>query len=300
VEQLTVLITSNGKWVLPGGEEFLAELGDPNPDYDAVGFAVRNLGFIKFQVLDRLVTEIELHPRNVQLPALLAVERQLKEPGTKLFRIKYLESEWHSEIFASAEHTIGRLRELCTPAAELPSSERFHVEARDPAILMRDVGNPLRNLTQKWRTSFGNFDKSVVGLSCRSGLLSLMVITGFDKSESSPIFRFIGDEHRWTDRQHLISGIGEKLESIEDKEYGHWASEFHRVVAASGQPRYDHVTATTESLKQQGRPRQTFCYERLLLPWRGSTGEVLITSCAKKVEPAASSAEIASESSVVK
>jgi hypothetical protein len=103
VEHLTVLVTADGRWVFPDSDEFLADLGDPNPDYDAVGYAVRNFGFIKFQVLDRLVTEIELHPRNVELPALRAVEHRITEPGaTKLFRIKYLDTEWHSEIFASA------------------------------------------------------------------------------------------------------------------------------------------------------------------------------------------------------
>ena len=101
MKSLTMLVTQDGHWVLPGSDEFLAALGDPNPDYDAVGFAVRNLGFIKFQVLDRIVTEIELHPRNVDLRALLALEKLLGEAGTNLFRIKYLDNEWRSEITAS-------------------------------------------------------------------------------------------------------------------------------------------------------------------------------------------------------
>src|SRR4029077_5625360 len=103
LQQLTMLVTTNGQWVLPNSEEFLAALGDPEPDYDAVGFAIRNLGFIRFQVLDRLVTEIELHPRNVTLPALLALEKLLGEVGTNLFRIKYLKEEWASEISADAD-----------------------------------------------------------------------------------------------------------------------------------------------------------------------------------------------------
>src|ERR1700733_8234023 len=97
LNQLTMLVTAEGSWVLPDSEEFLAALGDPHPDYDAVGFAIRNLGFIKFQVLDRLVTEIELPPRNVDRRALLAVERLLHDADTNLFRIKYLEDEWLSE-----------------------------------------------------------------------------------------------------------------------------------------------------------------------------------------------------------
>src|SRR5258708_4935286 len=193
VEQLTVLVTSDGRWVLPGSDDFLAALGDLDPDYDAVGFAVRNLGFIKYQVLDRLVTEIELHPRNVALPALLAVEHQLEEPPTKLFRIKHLDTEWRSEISASPEHTVARLRELCAPPPVEPSSnERFRVEPQDPNALLRDVDNPLRLLTQKWRASFGQFDSSVISFAIQHGLLARLMIAGMSPHDTDPVFRFIG------------------------------------------------------------------------------------------------------------
>jgi hypothetical protein len=69
-----------------------------------------------------------------------------------------------------------------------------------------------------------------------------------------------------------------------DKEYGCWVAEFHRLVATSGQPRYDVVTASTQIAQEEGKPQRTLRYERLLLPWRASSGEVLITSCAKTVE----------------
>jgi len=279
LEQVTVLVGSSGKWMPPESEEFLAVLGDADPGDDAVGFAVLALGFIRFQVLDRLVTEIELCPRSIELPALLALEQRLKEPGTKLFRIRYFDTEWRSEISASAEHTIDRLRELCAPAPELPSSERFRVEAQDANVLLRDVGNPLRLLTQKWRTSFGCFDASVIALACSHGLLSLMAITGWQEREESPVFRFLGEGHRWASRDYQFAGG--RLEEMPDREYGHWAAEFHRAVAASSQPRYDLVTATTQIAQDRGRPKRTLRYERLLLPWRGASGEVLITSCAR-------------------
>jgi hypothetical protein len=64
-----MLATSEGRWVLPGTPEFLAALGDPDPDYDSLSFAVKNLGFVKFEALDRSTVQIELHPRNVELPA---------------------------------------------------------------------------------------------------------------------------------------------------------------------------------------------------------------------------------------
>jgi hypothetical protein len=302
VEQLTLLFSPDGTCLLPDGEEFLAALGDPNPDYDAVGFAVRNLGFIKFQVLDRLVTEIELHPRNVVRGVLLAVERQLRKPGTKLFRIKYLEGEWRSEISASAEHTIARLYELCAPETEPSSTERFRVEPQDYALLMRDANNPLRLLSQKWSTSFGHFDSSVIGLACGHGLIPLMAVIGIGKGAADPVFRFIGDGQRWASRQYQIGGVGDKVEDLPDKEYGHWAAENHRAVAISGRPRYDIVRAATRIADEKDRPQRTLVYERLLLPWRTPSGEVLITSCAKKLgtERAANLAPDESDKSVAK
>lgn len=287
MNHLTMLVTAEGKWVLPASEEFFAALGDPVPDYDAVGFAVRNLGFIKFDVLDRLVTEIELHPRNVDLPALLAVESQLGQVTTNLFRIKYLADDWKSEISASAEHTLARLRALCAPVFDPPPNQRFRVEPQKPGDLFdtqagRD--DPFGRMAMKWRVAFGNFDESVLELASRNDLLSLTAIVAVrDKRNADPVFRFIGDGHRWADPRFKVTGLGEKVENMPDREYGQWITEFHRSVATSGEPRYDIVTADMQ-IAGEAAPasRRAVRYERLLLPWRTPSGEVFITSCAKK------------------
>ena len=93
-----MLVTPDGRWVLADSVEFLAALGDPAPDYDAPSFAVRNLGFVKFQSLGTSLIEVELHPENVALPALLAVQQQLLSSSVRLFRIKYFDRSWNSEI----------------------------------------------------------------------------------------------------------------------------------------------------------------------------------------------------------
>jgi hypothetical protein len=124
VKRLIMLVTSDGQWVIEDSAEFLAALGDADPDYDAALFAVKNLGFIKFQILDDSLIEIELHPRNVQLPTLLAVQQQLLSSRAKLFRIKYFETSWVSEITSSSERAISRLAELCAPAFAPLSTEK--------------------------------------------------------------------------------------------------------------------------------------------------------------------------------
>jgi hypothetical protein len=281
LRQLTMLITAAGQWVLPDSEEFFAALGDPNPDYDAVGFTVRNLGFIKFQLLDRIVTEIELCPRNVDLRALLALEKLLGEADTNLFRIKYLDDEWHSEISASAKHTLTRLRELCAPVFEPVMSERFRVEQRDFASIFRAGDNPLRAMAQKWRVSFGNFDPNVLNVAVQNQLLSRMMIIGVRPRDKEPEWRFIGDEHRWLDSSYRFSGVGQKVGEMPDKEYGRWVSAFYKAVALSDQPRYDVVTAEMQYNADSGKPRRLVRYDRLLLPWKTPSDEVFVTSCVK-------------------
>jgi hypothetical protein len=282
---LTMLVTAEGKLVLPDSEEFLAALGDPAPDYDAVGFAVRNLGFIKFQVLDRLVTEIELHPRNVDVRALLAVERLLSEASTNLFRVKYLEDDWHSEISASPEHTMARLRELCAPVFEPPSHDRFRVEPQDPVALFDDRARRSEGLgpmAMKWRVAFGNFDVSVMGLAGRHDLLPRLVLLSFPTHDSQPILRFMGGAQRWGGDGYRLDGVGHPIDEMPDREYGAWVSEFYKSVASSGQPRYDLVTAQMEYHAEMGAPRRPARYERLLLPWRTRDG-TLVTSCTRLV-----------------
>ncbi len=274
MKRLTMLVTSDGQWVLEDSAEFLAALGDPDPDYDAALFAVKNLGFIKFQILDGSIVEIELHPRNVQLPALLAVQQQLLSSQVRLFRIKYFDTAWRSEIMTSIEPTISRLCELCAREAAPPSSDRFLVEPQDYSQLFHQRENPLVFMIQKWRMSFGHFDPSVIPFAIKHQLLSRMVIVGVKPRVAEPVFRFIGDGHaNWLDTNEHLHVIGEKLENLPDKDYGGWASNFYKSVASTGEPRYDYVTASI-----QRRP-DTYVtrYERLLLPWKTPSDEVLVT-----------------------
>jgi hypothetical protein len=274
VNRLTMLVTADGEWMLEDSAEFRAALGDPEPDYDATAFAVKNLGFIKFQMLDNAIVEIELHPQNIGLPALLAVQQQLLTSTVKLFRIKYLDVAWTSEILCSAEVAVARLSELCSPKFAPITKDKFLVEPQDYSKLYDSEDGPLQLLAQKWRMSFGHFDPSVISFAIKLQLLSRMFIAGIRPSGGEPIFRFIGDGHaNWLDADYHVRAIGQKMRDQPDKDYGAWVSEFYKSVASTGQPRYDYVTAAIE---RQPGPFVTR-YERLLLPWKTPSDEILVT-----------------------
>ena len=280
MNRLTTMVTSDGQTVFPGSPEFLAALDDPDPDYDAEAFAVKNLGFIKVSIIDQSIVEIELHPRNVTMQAVLAVQQQIQSAGVNLFRIKHFDTSWQSEITSTAEQAMIRLSQLTAPGFVAPFQQRFLVEPKDYSQLLDDETNELRFMAQKWRMSFGRFDSTVISFAINHQLLSRMMIIGVRPRPADPVYRFIGETHSsWLDRTYHSSVIGERLENIPDKDYGEWASQFHKDVALTGQPRFDCVTAAIN------RPPRTYNsrYERLLLPWSTASDEILVTVCNRRV-----------------
>jgi hypothetical protein len=277
VNRVTMLATADGRWVLAGSAEFLDALGDPDPDYDAELFAVKNLGFIQYQTIDNLLVEIELHPRNVVLPALLAVQQRIVSSPTSLFRIKYLDTVWQSEISSSTEHTVARLSELCAAAFVPPPTDKYVVEQQDFSRLFEREEDPFCSIAQKWRMAFGYFDETVLPFAIKHGLLSRMIIIGVKRRSGESVFRFIGNGFRWVGEEYIVRGVGDNVQDQPDKEYGAWVSEFYRSVAGSGQPRHDLVSAAIRWEDEPGKPFRVSRYERLLLPWRTPSDETFVT-----------------------
>ena len=282
MQPITTLISPDGEWILPSSPAFFSALGETEPGIDRVGFAVKNLGFIKLESIENLITEVELHPRNVELPALLAAQQHILSSPVRLFRIKYLRETWHSEISASAEKTISRLSELCVPVLILPTSNRFCVEAKDLNLLFEDCYNAMRPLAQKWRAGFGVFDSAVISLAAQYGLLSRFMIAGIKGNRADPTWRFLGEGHKWIGDEYRMQGLGEKVTNMPDKDYGGWATEFYRSVAETGKPRYDIVKGSVQYEDESGKPLKPVHYERLMLPWRTPSGEVFVTMCSRR------------------
>lgn len=283
MQRLTMLISPEAQWLLPDTPEFFEALGDPDPDYDAIGFALRNLGFIKYQVVERSIVELELHPRYVSLPALLLAQEEVLRSKVNLFRIRYFDTTWHSEISSSSEQVIARLAELCAPAITPPATERFHADPQDLSHIFGGHDCWVKPLAQKWRVSFGHFDPTVISVAVRNGLLPRLMIAGMKPPGNEPVWRFIGNGHRWIGNRYQLNGLGEKVGDMPDKDYGGWATEYYRSVAASGQPRFDLVTGSIQWEDESGRPRRWYRYERLMLPWRTPSDEVFVTMCSKPV-----------------
>ena len=91
------------------------------------------------------------------------------------------------------------------------------------------------------------------------------------------------------------------MENQPDKEYGAWVAEFYKSVASTGQPRYDCVTAAIHQPAPGKRGTGVIRYERLLLPWRTPSEEILVTLSSKMLDEDVAAEPLSSEadSSVV-
>ena len=107
-----VLVTPTGDWVREGSREFLALLGDPDPDYDAALFAVRNLGFIAVRRHEAML-DVILHPWNAEPGAVDAVVAMLGSSTARLFKITHLDDRWRHETVTTARDAAARIVELC-------------------------------------------------------------------------------------------------------------------------------------------------------------------------------------------
>jgi len=270
----TFLVTPDGRWLPETGLEFLKEVGDLDPDYDAPMFAVKNLGFIKVEIISDLVVGITVHPRNVDLNSLIAVNHVLSKSTARAFCIRYLTTRWEREILPSAERAFERLHDLYSLARleDQRSSERFSAVRQDHERILNSGEHRLRPILQKWRMAFGAFDDTVLPFMARHGFLRRTIVVGVHPEEPDPVFRYVGDAFDWLgDRDFPYRAIGEKVVNQPDREYGQWVAEDYRQTALRKLPQLDKVTASL-----RGREGQTV-YDRLLLPWTTKSGEILVT-----------------------
>ena len=274
MKQPALLVTSDGQRVLPETDAFFASLARLVPGSDPIGFAVRDLGFVKFQQSDHAVTTIEFDPRSVDRRALLRAERQIRDCGTTVFQISAIGAAASAGQSLSATEAVGRLRGLCAPPEKPAAAGRFAARPLDYANLLRKTDDPFCRLGRKWCNSFGAFDSSVMSFAGDNDLLSRMMVFAVKPRTEEVVFRYIGDGHRWLTRHYRTDPIGDTLDSQPDKEYAAWVSQFHRAVARSGEPCFDTVAAT---LRFGAEPAYDVRYERLLLPWKSASDESLVT-----------------------
>jgi hypothetical protein len=273
------VITHKGEWLREADPRLAAEIGFSDTKIDAVGFAVRNMGFVRVAFGDPGTLTIAFHPRNAEPTAINSLLKRIEAMNVRQIDIRFLaEDKWQSEMFTSGPHAMRRIRMLCGIETGAKPRERWHLTTVTPAALSKDDNDPLRLMHQKWRISFGTFSESFFTFAMRHGLLDRFILTGARRPDDELVFRYIGEDFAtFYSEEFRFNAIGKSVLQQPDKDYGEWLAAAYKAVALSGTPRLDYIDAYLPGSQRGPWIR----YERLLLPWKLPNGEHLVSTASR-------------------
>lgn len=273
---MTLFISPEGDFFIPGTPAFFDRIGYRNPDFDAGDYSVRNLGFIGITRNEEGALKLRFRPDLLSGKAVDGSFRYLaKHPGTSI-TLEYLADTWICETWPNDSAVLHRIVVLCSQPKQLDkkASEPFRTHALRLDKASEDHSNPLKPLFQKWRVSLSTFDDTTLPFLMKFGCASKLLIMAAANRQEPLRFQFIGEGLEFYDKKALYQFIGRPITCQPDKKYASWIAEQYNALIASGEPRLDLVEALIS--QANGTVRRSR-YERLLLPWTSATGQVIVT-----------------------
>jgi hypothetical protein len=269
------VVSYRGEWMRDTDPRLRSEIGFTDPAVDAIGYAVRNMGYVRVSFGDPGTIRIALHPRNAASGAVLSVVQRVESLDLAQVELRYLGDEgWISERFSNGDAALRRMKALCHIETEPQPKDRWYLTSMTPAALLKEETNALRLMHQKWRISFGTFNESVFSFAMQHGLLGRLILAGVKPTDGDPVFRYIGDDFgTFYSDEFRFNAVGNSVAQQPDRDYGEWVSAAYKAVAQSGVPRFEYIDAHLPGSSRGPWIR----YERLLLPWKLPTGERLVS-----------------------
>src|SRR5271168_5329109 len=147
-----LMVDDQGESWQAGSPEFLKKLGDDYPDYDAVDYAVRNLGYI---ALRRHANSawITCRPEFVSPVSLVGLLYVLVDLCPRRVALTLLSDTWHTEIVASVDDALARIEGLSLKSRGGLTKERLDFATIDRSSRLR-----FHALLGAWRQCGGSIE----------------------------------------------------------------------------------------------------------------------------------------------
>jgi hypothetical protein len=283
------LIDSQGRVWDPFDDQLLVTLGDPEPDYDLVSYAVRNLGFVDVLVDTAAGTIVRIRELAVTTPALFAASDLISRVAGGPVTIISGTDNWSERHFETARDAIDWLHDR-THADVLSTSYS------DIAVVPQDIGrlsnrrlnaleqndDRLALLFKKWRISSGRFSYDTTQFMVNFGLLDRATLA-HAADTGSFVWQHVGQKlnlYERDDKAWHLTLVGRPIDQQNDKNYGAFIqSSFHQAIVRN-EPRLDHVDAVIRNRRGAHRSR----YNRLVLPWAAEDGTKVISTLSYKTD----------------
>lgn len=269
-------------WRYPG--QGLGEsLGYPNADFDAWGYAIRNLGAVEVSQ-EEGETVVSMRSATAHPDAVRAAERFLATLGDSPVRLRYEIGTWIEETCEGLEDALGRMAGTLAHIGRESRRIAFTAKSRKLDMLseyrlnqIETAEEKLSLLFKKWRISQGFFDSDTAAFMVRFGLLDRTAIVSESANDGSLVFEHWGTSfqaYESYDRSWSFVAPGRPITNQPDPEYGSWVDRTYRGVLNERRPRFEFVDAVIQA--QQGEPYRSR-YDRLVLPWQSAGGRRILT-----------------------
>ncbi|HEX2117003.1 MAG TPA: hypothetical protein VHM01_21580 [Alphaproteobacteria bacterium] len=266
-----ILIDDLGR-VLPWPEECRRfDAAYRQPDFDFPAYAVRNLGFIT--VAERKgFLRIRLRPAFCGHRTSMALLSFVAQRTPARAAISRFSGCWHDELCSGGalQH---RLSEILSVAALAADDGPFIAVPRRVSGLLRESGNPFAPLLRRWLDQVQPHE--IRAFLVESRLYDRAMIVERLPDSGHFVFRHSGQRIQLYPAAWAQSAIGQPLQDQPDQAYGQWIAEACRQVDDRQVPRFELITAR---VAQAGATPRQWRYERLMLPWRDTSGRRLVVS----------------------
>ena len=284
------LIDSQGHIWDPFDDRLLVMLGDPDPDYDLVSYAVRNLGFVDVLVPDKNdVTTVRIRELAVTAPALFAASELIARLSAGPVAVISGNERWTERRFDEPAEAVAWLRER-TNAEVLTSG------FSDIAVVPQDLGrlsnrrlnsldqddDRLALLFKKWRIASGRYSYGTTEFMVNFGLLDRAAMAR-PAEAGSIVWDHLGQKlnmYERDDKTWHLALVGQPVGQQSDANYGTFVHHSFKQTLESRTPRLDHVDAVIRNRRGAHRSR----YDRLILPWDTEDGGRIITTLSYKTD----------------
>jgi hypothetical protein len=265
-----IVVDDNGEtWPL-GAPQLRELLMCPDPDFDVVAYAVRNLGYVLVRRQGHMV-RAEMRLGLVKPATLIGVYYTLLDLKPRRILLSRLGPQGTShEIFddvgefaATIERDIGdegvrRHRPIyALSPRSLEHLERSRYARFGPVVAL-------------WRGARGAMPRDLLAWLTRHGVQARAALLRNPAGTGRLVYQHVGSGYSFIGDACLpLLLIGQDIEMLPDRDYGDFAARSYYECLADEEPRLETVSAV---MRRSDGQRLWSYYDRVLLPWRAGDG----------------------------
>ena len=267
---LSAFVSDTGQLLHPGDLRWILEY--PHADFDLSDYAIRNLGFALFKQ-DGNSARLKLRADLFTKSCFERVVQLVVEHRISRLVIEHESAGEPAEVLLNANDIIARLDFLrSTTPGETPR-ESFILETLHLDRLNHVKRRRMSEAYKAWAQSHGRLPRDLEPLRRVGGFQGGHLLVNL-KGEDQAIVRDWPSNILCYAKNDIDGLIGRDLCEQPDNRFGRWSSKpYHEVVSRSA-ARLDLVEAV---IHPPGGLPMISRYERLLLPWRTSSGEFWVS-----------------------